>query len=156
MKLLQNFRLRFRLWRVARQQRRLEKRWTQKLLRLWRAETRRDRLRLWLLLSPLQLLSRFLEDSAADENAKTVCAPDRPKPWPRTGEKIMSAKSAHALLRWLLQLLRRCLLRSLVPLCRWLVRFQKKLSRRIMVWFLSKLLNLLAWRLRGKPVISSR
>ena len=140
----------------ARRLRRLEARRTQKLLRLWRAETRRDRLRLWLLLSPLQLLSRFLADSAADENARMVSNPDRRKQSRRIGMPMRNGCETNAPPPPPLQRLRHCLRLLLPPLCRRVVMMKEKLCRRAMVWLLSRLLKLLCWRLRGKRAISCR
>jgi hypothetical protein len=145
---LQNFRLRIQ----ARHNRRLEKRRTKNLLRLWRTETRRDRLRLFILLSPLQLLSRFLADSGAEENAKTDSSPAPPKHSKQIGTPTQSASGIAALSWRLRQLPLRCLLR----LRHWADRQWSRLCRRCLVKILELLLKLLLWRLRGKRKTFSR
>ena len=143
---LPKIRLHFRLWRVAWQKRRQEKRRTQNLLRLWRTETRRDRLRLFILLSPLQLLSRFSADSEVEENAKTDSSPAPRKQTKRIGTPTQSA-SGTAALNWPLRQLPR---RSLLRLRHWAARLWSRLCRRCLVKLLSWLLKLLLWRLHGK------
>ena len=139
---LQNFRRRSQSWH----NRRLEKRRTKNLLRLWRTETRRDRLRLFILLSPLQLLSHFSADSGAEENAKTDSSPAPRKQTKQIGTPTQSA-SGTAALNWPLRQLPR---RSLLRLRHWAARQWSRLCRRCLVKLLSWLLKLLLWRLHGK------
>lgn len=140
---LKNFLKNFRLRSLERHQRRLEKRRTQNLLRQWRTETRRDRLRLWFLLFPLQLLSRYSAATVAEENDWTDSNPDRPKPLPPTAKRKTIASEGSAS-RWLLQLLHRFLLQPLR-------RLRVRLFRRLLVRCISLLLRLVAWRLSRCP-----